>query len=111
LKDEWDRALDVKRTFTDIGFARSKLPLDLFGSMSAYHYNNRDNMVPEEWNDGGVIVNWWEADVFMVHIPFELKVRNSCILNMYVYMYICFSGSCRDTGRLGCRSSWRRGRG
>jgi hypothetical protein len=89
LKDEWDRALDVKRTFTDIGFARSKLPLDLFGSMSAYHYNNRDNMVPEEWNDGGVIVNWWEADVFMVHIPFELKVRNSCILNMYVYMYIC----------------------
>ena len=48
-------------------------------------------MVPEEWNDGGVIVNWWEADVFMVHIPFELKVRNSCILNMYVYMYICWS--------------------
>ena len=79
----------MKRTFTDIGFARSKLPLDLFGSMSAYHYNNRDNMVPEEWNDGGVIVNWWEADVFMVHIPFELKVRNSCILNMFVYMYIC----------------------
>eukprot|EP01036_Dinobryon_divergens_P025940 gene25940-34539_t len=71
LKDEMDRALDVKRTFTEIGFARSKLPLDLFGSMSAYHYNNMGNMVPEEWNDGGVIVNWWEADVYMIHMPFE----------------------------------------
>jgi hypothetical protein len=57
-----------------VGFNRGRLPADLYGSISGYHYNNRDNRVPEEWNDGGVIVNWWEAEVWMIHIPAELKV-------------------------------------
>mmetsp|Transcript_11210 Transcript_11210/g.15418 ORF Transcript_11210/g.15418 Transcript_11210/m.15418 type:complete len:498 (-) Transcript_11210:80-1573(-) len=73
LQHEWDRANRVKRTFTEVGFARGKLPLDLFSSMSSYHYNNRFNRIYEEWNTGGVVVNWWEANIYMTLMPWGLK--------------------------------------
>jgi hypothetical protein len=71
---EWVRAHQVKRSFTPFGFNKGKLPLDLFGSMSAYYYNNRNAATIEEWDTKGVFVNWWEQDVFFVSMPFKLKV-------------------------------------
>lgn len=79
---EWKRANDVKRTFTELGFKRSRLPADIFTSMSAYYYNNRGQKFVEEWNSKGVFVNWWEVDAFMIPIPWELKVRRIMLLSI-----------------------------
>lgn len=76
FEHEWQRAHRVTRTFTPFGFSRGRLPKDLFGSMSAYYYNNRDQATMEEWESKGVFVNWWETDVFFVSMPFGLKVSN-----------------------------------
>eukprot|EP01031_Cornospumella_fuschlensis_P017155 gene17155-20976_t len=73
FEHEWQRAHRVTRTFTPFGFSRGKLPHDLFGSMSAYYYNNRDQATMEEWESKGVFVNWWETDVFFVPMPMGLK--------------------------------------
>eukprot|EP00349_Pseudokeronopsis_sp_Brazil_P002763 CAMPEP_0202963774 /NCGR_PEP_ID=MMETSP1396-20130829/7784_1 /ASSEMBLY_ACC=CAM_ASM_000872 /TAXON_ID= /ORGANISM="Pseudokeronopsis sp., Strain Brazil" /LENGTH=430 /DNA_ID=CAMNT_0049685265 /DNA_START=242 /DNA_END=1534 /DNA_ORIENTATION=+ len=70
---EWERAHRVKRTFTEFGFNRGKLPLDLFASMSAFYYNNKNHATIEEWGNKGVFVNWWERDVYFVAMPFKLK--------------------------------------
>ena len=32
----------VQRTFTSIGFQKSKLPLEIYGSMLTFYYNNRE---------------------------------------------------------------------
>jgi hypothetical protein len=53
LHDQWQRSKNIKRTFTDLGFTLGKLPRDLFGSMSAYYYNNADNKIREEWDNKG----------------------------------------------------------
>jgi hypothetical protein len=73
LGHEWDRARRVTRTFTDLGFAIGKLPIDLYASMSAYYYNNRDSLTLEEWDSKGLYVNWWESPVYMIGMPWELK--------------------------------------
>ena len=72
---EWGRANRVKRTFTEFGFSKGKLPADLWASISSYYYNNRDHKVLEEWDTRGLYVNWWETDVFFIPMPWELKVR------------------------------------
>lgn len=74
---EWDRAHRVKRTFTEFGFDKGRLPHDLWGSISAYYYNNRHAKVIEEWDSKGLYVNWWEADVFMIPMPWDLKVASN----------------------------------
>lgn len=51
--NEWDRSRKVSRTFTELGFTLGKLPKDLWGSMSAYYYNNRDSKIREEWDEKG----------------------------------------------------------
>jgi hypothetical protein len=71
---EWARAHRVQRTFTEFGFARGKVPMDLWGSISSYYYNNRNNKVLEEWDSKGLYVNWWERDVYMIPMPWGLKV-------------------------------------
>lgn len=71
---EWDRAHRVKRTFTEFGFNKGRLPTDLFASMSAFYYNNQNHATIEEWGGKGVFVNWWERDVYFVSMPFKLKV-------------------------------------
>jgi hypothetical protein len=71
---EWERAHRVKRTFTEYGFNHGRLPADLWASISAYHYNNRNNKVLEEWSGGSIFVNHWEADVYFIPMPWELKV-------------------------------------
>ena len=71
---EWDRAHRVKRTFTEFGFNKGRLPTDLFASMSAFYHNNQHHATIEEWGGKGVFVNWWERDVYFISMPFKLKV-------------------------------------
>ena len=75
LGREWGRANAVQRTFTEFGFNKGKLPLDLWGSMSAYYYNNRAHKMNEEWSTGakGYYVNWWEQNVYLIGMPWTLK--------------------------------------
>jgi hypothetical protein len=73
LHHEWERASKVKRTFTELGFSKSRMPDDLWSSISSYYYNNRHAKVREEWDSKGVFVNWWESDVYMIGIPWNLK--------------------------------------
>ena len=54
FKGEWERSKRIKRTFTELGFSLGKLPLDLWGSISAYYYNNRNSKADEEWNSKGM---------------------------------------------------------
>ena len=70
---EWNRSRRVKRTFTELGFTKGRLPDDLWGSISAYYYNNRNKKVREEWEDKGFFVNWWEHDAYMIGMPWQLK--------------------------------------
>ena len=53
LHAEWFRHKNVKRTFTELGFAKGQLPLDLFASMQTYYYNNRQHKLREEWDAKG----------------------------------------------------------
>ena len=45
MSHEWTRCNRVKRTFTPLGFSKGRVPKDVWGSISAYQYNNRDNGV------------------------------------------------------------------
>mmetsp|Transcript_44644 Transcript_44644/g.136180 ORF Transcript_44644/g.136180 Transcript_44644/m.136180 type:complete len:192 (+) Transcript_44644:281-856(+) len=62
------------RTFTKLGFERGRLPDDLFASMSAYYYNNKDYHALEEKYQSRFI-NWWEKDVFLIQAPIDLKLE------------------------------------
>jgi len=73
LRTEWQRHNVPQRTFSPLGFAKGRLPNDVFGSMGAFFYNNRLNKYREEWGGKGVFVNWWQSDVFMMQIPWNLK--------------------------------------
>ena len=75
LDREWGRSRRVKRTFTALGFDRSQLPKDLFASMATYYFNNQHHLMLEDWESDGYLahVNWWETDVFMIGMPWELK--------------------------------------
>jgi hypothetical protein len=79
LAMEFGRSKSVRRTFTELGFAKGRLPNDLWNSIQTYYYNNRNNRAIEEWGTGkkGLYVNWWEKDVYFIGIPWELKVRYS----------------------------------
>lgn len=69
IKAEWEKHLQVKRTFSALGFAKGKLPRDVFASMGAWFYNNRQNKVLENWTGKGFFVNWWESKVYVIPIP------------------------------------------
>lgn len=73
LDMEWRKHQMVKRTFSSLGFAKGRLPDDVFANMGAFYYNNRNHAVNEEWEGKGVFVNWWETDVKFVAIPWETK--------------------------------------
>ena len=72
-KQEWRKMNNVHRTFSQLGFKKGRLPDDLWANMGAFHYNNRNNKVRENWNGNGIFVNWWEVDVFFIAIPRQLK--------------------------------------
>ena len=87
LDREWGRSRVIKRTYTEFGFNKGKLPSDLFQSMQTFYYNNRNNQMIEEFfrSDSRVLINWWESDVFMIVMPSKLKVCivisiNKCVL-------------------------------
>jgi hypothetical protein len=73
LGGEWRKMKNVRRTFTPLGFKKGRLPDDLWASIEAFYYNNRNYKVREEWEGKGVYVNWWEVDVFFIQIPWKLK--------------------------------------
>jgi hypothetical protein len=73
LNHEWKKHQKVKRTFSSLGFAKGRLPDDVFATMGAFYYNNRHNAVAEEWNKTSIFVNSWESDVNFIAIPWELK--------------------------------------
>jgi hypothetical protein len=70
---EWHKSRAVSRTFTGLGFAKGRLPLDLWASLQAYYYNNQHRMMREEWGGKGLFVNWWEVDARMIGMPWGLK--------------------------------------
>jgi hypothetical protein len=73
LDQEWTRHDHVARTFSTLGFAKGRLPDDVFASMGAFYYNNRAHAVREEWGGKGVFVNWWESDASFVQIPWNMR--------------------------------------
>lgn len=78
LNSEWRRHLVIKRTFSALGFTKGRLPDDMFASLGAYYYNNRNppHKVLEEWGrHKGVFVNYWETDINFIQIPWHLKRR------------------------------------
>lgn len=60
LKYEWEKHLQVKRTFSPLGFSKGRLPPDVFASMRSFFNNNKGNKVTEEWGGRGVFVNWYD---------------------------------------------------
>ena len=75
LRNEWKRHNRVKRTFSELGFKKGRLPDDIFASMGAFYYNNRQHIVREEWTGKGVFVNWWETDCSFLQIPWAMKAK------------------------------------
>lgn len=75
LATEWQKHKRVERSFSSLGFAKGRLPDDVFADMAAFYYNNRNDVVNEEWEGKGFFVNWWEADVKFVAIPWNLKSK------------------------------------
>ena len=75
MDGEWMKHLNVRRTFSALGFAKGRLPNDIFGSMRSFYYNNRDppHRVLEEWGSKGLYVNYWETDCNFIQIPWDLK--------------------------------------
>jgi len=71
---EWRKHKNVKRTFSSLGFAKGRLPDDVFANMGAFYYNNQHYVVNEEWNGKGLFVNWWETDIKFVAIPGGIKL-------------------------------------
>lgn len=76
LGNEWKRQDRIKRTFSPLGFAKGRLPDDVFASLGALYYNNRNNIAIEEWGGRGVFVNWWETEVAFLQIPWKLKDKH-----------------------------------
>jgi hypothetical protein len=54
--DQWREHQRVTRTFSSLGFAKGRLPEDVFASMRAFYYNNRDppHRLLEEWDSKGM---------------------------------------------------------
>lgn len=75
LAHEWHKHKGVPRTFSSLGFAKGRLPDDVFANMAAFYYNNRNNVVNEEWEGKGFFVNWWETDIKFVAIPWSTKTK------------------------------------
>ena len=82
MKAEWQRSRRVTRTFTEYGFNKGKLPLDLYSSMESYHYNNKEHFAREEWESRGLHVNWYQAEVFM------LGMVSVCCVLKYISFYV-----------------------
>lgn len=76
MNGEWRKKQMVKRTFSTLGFDKGRLPLDLYGSMRSYYYNNREfpHRLMEEWDSKGVYVNYWETVRHIFSISFTVSL-------------------------------------
>ena len=82
LNSEWKRHLQIKRTFSSLGYDKGRLPDDLYASLGAYYYNNRNppHKVLEEWGrHKGVFVNYWETDVNFIQVRFHRRSWNNTL--------------------------------
>ena len=88
-----DDASRVSRTFTEVGFHRSKLPLDLYNSLSAYYYNNRFSYSREDGNDMSLTTNFWQADSHLIQMPFRIKVVScrSYFIDSFDSLFACLA--------------------
>ena len=71
FESEFRRSRRVRRSFTELGFNKGRLPDDLWGSIQTYYYNNRDHGVREEYD--GHTINWYDVDPFFIGMPWGLK--------------------------------------
>uniref|UniRef100_A0A7S3P4Q4 Uncharacterized protein n=1 Tax=Amphora coffeiformis TaxID=265554 RepID=A0A7S3P4Q4_9STRA len=71
LQSEWNRQQQITRTFSPLGFAKTRLPDDVFASLGAFYYNNRHYKIPEE-NMVDVTINWWQSPVYLIPLTWEL---------------------------------------
>lgn len=76
-QENLDRKRLVQHSFTAAGYRVGKVPPNVMASMLAYHHNNYDNLVPEEYNpwtpDGGMSSNFWLAPSYIIPISPALK--------------------------------------
>ena len=84
LQTEWTKHKTVERTFSSLGFSVGRLPNDVFASMGSFYYNNRHNVVNEEWVGKGLFVNWWETDIKFIAMPWSIKQKWQHRLNELV---------------------------
>lgn len=76
FEGEWERSRKVTRTFTELGFSKGKLPQDLWGSMSAYYYNNRNSKIKEEWDKKGIPHNEFISPTSMSSLALTLNLHS-----------------------------------
>ena len=72
LAGEWENKKRVNRTFTELGFAKGKLPRDVWASMYAFYHNNRHNRIVEDFSYD-ILINWWTSESYLITMPPNLK--------------------------------------
>ena len=93
----------VKRTFSTLGFKKGKLPEDVWTSISAYYYNNRHHLTPEEQIGTSVFINWWESPCYFIGMPWGLKGRWQDRLQTLVQTWIGWDTPLERTDIYGIR--------
>jgi hypothetical protein len=96
FEQEWMRSHKVKRTFSEFGFQKSKLPLDVWASMTAYYYNNEKEAISEDWTGNGIFVNWWEQNSVITRMTHRLRVRaiRHCVFFVLVLLNLIVATVC-----------------
>jgi hypothetical protein len=59
----------VKRTFSELGFKKDKIPDYIWHSIYAFYYNNINNAIREDRENNNYVLNWWESELNLIHIP------------------------------------------
>lgn len=60
---------------SSFGGASDMLPDYVIANMGAFYYNNRENIIKREWSGLGTFLNYWEANVKVVSIPWKFRGR------------------------------------
>ena len=61
---------DVKLTFTELGFSKSRVPADIMGSMLTYYYNVKDDCFLQDY---GLAYILYDNDPILCPIPMEVQ--------------------------------------
>lgn len=103
LKSVYFEPKAIKRTFSELGFKKGKLPPDVWSSISAYYYNNRNHMTFEEQAGASVFINWWESPCYFIGMPWGLKGRWQARLQKLVQNWIGHETPLEQTDIYGIR--------